>query len=489
MAVKYHPVKQLDKGINSQLPGSLVLWAIGRNVRFTPGYVSKTLGVAYLASTFGHVAVRATFTFIGTDGAVRTIVCCDTVIYAFNEDFSSYTDITPSPAPTGGASDVWQFELVAGLPIVSNGKDAIWKWPVYASALTALSGAPTWAKRISTCMHRLVVSNILEGGFTYPGRVRWTEPGNPENWTIDTTGKSGRFDIMDYNTGIESLANIKAQIANGQKMFFFAERGMWTSDFAQATKQFVETDPDAEILSSKCVCRLGNYIFYLGKQDVFKTAGVMPDAIGLPIRDELFDNLNESALDTAFCFPVRAASEVWFCVATGTNTVPDTAFIYNDELKVWTVLGISFSCHGEKALTGITREIIGTAAGDLLQLDSGGNGYAAAVYNAIDGYIETGDLNFDLPDHMKRIAEVIPDLKVQTEVSEMMIRVGVRNRLGEDIKWSDPVPFTIGVSEKCDFDDFRKEGKWVRIRFYSDQMDSPWSLAGFTVKYELGGTR
>jgi hypothetical protein len=489
MAVKYHAVKQLDKGINSQLPGSLVLWAIGRNVRFAPGYASKTLGVAYLASTFGSVAVRAAFTFIGTDGAVRTIVCCDTVIYAFNSDFSSYTDITPSPAPTGGASDVWQFALVSGLPILSNGKDAIWKWPVYASALTALSGAPTWAKRISTCMHRLVVSNILEGGYTYPGRVRWTEPGNPENWTIDTTGKAGRFDIMDYNTGIEALANVKAQIANGQKMLFFAERGMWTSDFAQATKQFIETDPDAEILSPKCVCRLGNYIFYLGKQDVFKTAGVAPDAIGLPIRDELFDNLNESALATAFCFPVRATSEVWFCVATGTNTVPDTAFIYNDELKVWTIQGVSFSCHGESTLSGVTKDIIGTAAGDLLQLDSGNNGYSAAAYNAIDGYIETGDMNFDLPDHMKRIAEVIPDLKVQPEVSEMMIRVGVRNRLGEDIKWSDPAAFTIGASEKCDFDFFRKEGKWVRIRFYSDQMDSPWSLAGFTVKYELGGTR
>jgi hypothetical protein len=71
----------------------------------------------------------------------------------------------------------------------------------------------------------------------------------------------------------------------------------------------------------------------------------------------------------------------------------------------------------------------------------------------------------------------------------MMIRVGVRNRLGEDIKWSDPVPFTIGVSEKCDFDDFRKEGKWVRIRFYSNIKDAPWSLAGFTIKYEIGGTR
>jgi hypothetical protein len=133
----------------------------------------------------------------------------------------------------------------------------------------------------------------------------------------------------------------------------------------------------------------------------------------------------------------------------------------------------------------IPYDIIGDVFGNILRMDTGFNDNGVAI----DGFIETGDLSFDLPDVMKKVAEVIPDLAVQTLVTELMVQVGVRNRLADDIKWSDPVPFTIGVSERCDFNGFRKEGKLVRIRFYSDQKDSPWSLAGFTVKYEIGGTR
>jgi hypothetical protein len=347
MAVKYFSVKSVAQGINTQLPGSMVTWATGRNVRFTPGYVSKTLGKTLLATVAGSVPVRATFTFVGTDGAVRTIVCCDTAVYAYDANMANPVTITPTPAPTGGASHVWQFALVSGLPILSNGKDVIWKWSSYAGVLTALAGAPTFAKRISSCMHRLIVSNLSEGGFTYPGRVRWTEPGNPENWTIDTTGKSGRFDIVDYNTDIEALANIKAQLARGSKMFFFTERGLWWCDFAQATKQFIEADPEVEILSSKALCSLNGSIYWLGKKDAYRTMEGQAVSIGLPIRDDLFNGLNTAYLSTAFAFAMKSTGEVWFCVATGSNTVPDTAYIFNAELDVWSIADVNFSCHGE----------------------------------------------------------------------------------------------------------------------------------------------
>lgn len=357
MAIKSFTAGDLDKGINKQLPSSKVLWSAGRNVRFTPGYVEKTPGKTILATVAGSLPVRATFTFVGTDGAVRTIVCCDTAIYAYNSSMASPSTITPSPTPTGSASDVWQFALVAGLPILSNGKDAIWRWTSYSGVLTALTGAPTYAKRVSSCMHRVVASNLAEAGYVYPGRVRWTEPGTPTNWTIDTTGKSGRHDIMNYNTGVEAMANIKAQIARGSKMFFFTERGLWWCDFAQATKQFIESDPEVEILSSKALCSLNGHIYWLGKRDAYQTAEGQAVPLGLPIRSNLFDNLSSGYESTAFAFPVRSKNEVWFCVATGVNTVPDTAYIYNEELKVWSIADVDFSCHGER-LT-ITTDIGG----------------------------------------------------------------------------------------------------------------------------------
>lgn len=486
MTVKTYNFSEVDRGIATQFPSNKVPFVTGNNVRITPGFVSKTLGKALIVAVPNSLPIRAQFTFVGTDGVVRTIVCCDAKVFAYDSTFASYVDITPSPAPTGASTDIWQFALVSGLPILSNGKDAIWQWPVYGSALTALTGAPTLAKRVSSCMHRVVASNIVEGGYTYTGRVRWTEPGTPTNWTIDTTGKAGRFDIMDYNSGVEAMANIKASIARGHEVFFFTERGLWKADFAAATRNFIIVNPITEILSSKALCKKEETIYFIGKDDLFWSGGGDPTAFGLPIRDELFDNLNAAAISTAFVFAPYGTAEVWFCVATGTNTAPNKAFIYNTETKSFSIQDVDFSCHAEALYTGVPYDVVGNAAGQILTFDSGFN---TAAGLAIDGRIETGDLDFDLPNNVKTIAEVIPHLDYQDTVSELMIQVGVRNRLPDDLRWSDPVPFTIGVSDKCDLNRFRKSGKFVRVRFYSDLLTSPWKLSGYTINYEVGGTR
>jgi hypothetical protein len=487
MPVKYFSFDEVDKGTVTQLPSTKVAFTTGNNVRITPGYVSKTFGKSLLATNAGVLPIRAMFTFIGTDGAVRTIMCCDSAVYVYNSTFGSYEDITPASAPTGGSTDTWQFDLVSGLPVLSNGKDGIWKWVSYAGVLTALTGAPTWARRLSSCMNRLVVSDLKEGTpSAYTGRVRWSEPGNPENWTIDTTNKAGRHDIMSYQGGVEAHANIKAQITRAHEVFFFTERGLWKADFAAAMRNFVCVNPITEILSSRALCKKEETIYFIGKNDLFWTGGGDPTAFGLPIRDELFGNLNASYYHTAFCFAPFTTSEVWFCVAQTGYTTPNKAFIYNTETKSWTIHDADFSCHAEALHTAIPYDVVGNASGQILRLDSG---YNTAAGLAIDGRIETGDMTFGAPDRMKRISDVIPELAVQDTVSELMIQVGLRNRLSDDIKWSDAVPFTIGVSEKTDFNGFRREGKYVRVRFYSDLLTSPWALSGYTIKYEEGGTR
>ena len=486
MPVKYFSFSDVDKGIVTQFPTTKVAFTTGNNVRVTGGYISKTLGKAIITTTSGAQPVRAMFTFVGTDGAVRTIVCCDSAVYAYNSALGSPSDITPNPAPTGGATDVWQFELVGGLAILSNGKDSIWKWAAYNTVLTALAGASTWGKRLTSCMNQLIVSNLLEGGYTYPGRVRWSEKGNPENWTLDTTNKAGRHDIMHYHTGVAAHANIKASIARGHEVFFFTERGLWKSDFSAAMRNFIIVNPITEILSSRALCKKEETIYFIGKNDLFWTGGGDPTAIGLPIRAELFDNLSDSYLHTAFVFSPYLTDEVWFCVATGSNTAPDKAFIYNTETKSFTIQDVDFLCHAEVLYTAVPYDVLGNAAGQILRLDSG---YNKADGTAIDGKIETGDMTFDLPDTMKVVSDVIPEFAAQDTVSDLMVQVGVKNRVPDDLRWSDPVPFTIGASERCDFNGFRKEGKYIRLRFYSDQLTSPWKMSGYTIKYEIAGTR
>mgnify|MGYP001355551854 CR=1 FL=1 len=173
-------------------------------------------------------------------------------------------------------------------------------------------------------------------------------------------------------------------------------------------------------------------------------------------------------------------------VDTPNSAVPVKAFVWNEETKSFVIHDVDFLCHRDVLYTKIPYDIVGDSSGQILRFDDGFN---TAAGLAIDGVVETADMTFDLPDQMKRISEVIPELKIQDQISELMIQVGVRNRLQDDLKWSDPVPFTIGVSERCDFNGFRKEGKYIRLRFYSDQLTSPWKMSGYTIKYEIAGTR
>jgi|GEM_PF-3561127 len=130
-------------------------------------------------------------------------------------------------------------------------------------------------------------------------------------------------------------------------------------------------------------------------------------------------------------------------------------------------------------------DVVGTSAGTILVLDDTNNN----VLVSVDGVIETRDHDFDLPDRVKKVSEVIPDLASQDLVCALMVQVGVRNRLSDDIRWSEPATFTIGVSEKIDFDFFRSQGKYIRLRFFTSQVDVAWSLSGYTIKYEIGGER
>src|SRR3989304_2710625 len=117
-----------NPGIVTNAPTTDVVWSTGRNIRFKHGCVYKTRGKTLLATVPNSLPIRAMFTFRAYDNVFRTIVCCDTKIYAYSKEFETYSDITPSPAPDSESTDIWQFALVGGLPILTNGINGIWKW-------------------------------------------------------------------------------------------------------------------------------------------------------------------------------------------------------------------------------------------------------------------------------------------------------------------------------------------------------------------------
>jgi hypothetical protein len=125
--------------------------------------------------------------------------------------------------------------------------------------------------------------------------------------------------------------------------------------------------------------------------------------------------------------------------------------------------------------------IVGDASGNILKVDTTHNNNGAAIY----GYIETGDKDYGDYLRDKHFEEVWPVLKPQNEDRPLMIQVGTRDSLHHDIKWSHPMPVNIGSDLKACF---RDVGKYGRLRLFTELLDSPFVLEGYTTQYYLGGS-
>jgi hypothetical protein len=104
----------------------------------------------------------------------------------------------------------------------------------------------------------------------------------------------------------------------------------------------------------------------------------------------------------------------------------------------------------------------------------------------INAYIETGDMDSGIRGFEKLMEEVYPDLLAQSETNSLYIQCGVRDNLSKPIVWGPSIPFRIGTDFYADMRNYASQGAYLRLRFYSNIIDSPWSLGGFTAYMRRG---
>jgi hypothetical protein len=489
-------------GIVTNAPTRQVKWSIGRNVRFLPGAVAKNLGKSLLVTVSGSLPIRAMFTFKGHDGIFRTIVCCDTKIYSYTNDFGTVQDITPSPAPSSGATDVWTFTIIGRMPIISNGLlNQRWMWPGFSSALTDLTNAPPIIKAMIGDQGRLLAGNIRDDvSYDYPGRLRWSEDYLPTSWPIDQTQKGDREDLLTPHGGLDAQEKIQNFGYLEDRIGIWTERNIWYSDPIDSPLQHTIKiwHPDVGLISPRLIVTVLGHNYFMDWKDIYDLGpeGLVP--LGFDLRNFIFPNLNKSALASNFAFYKPWTREVFFCVATGSNATPDTAIVFNTELKNLSICDVDYLCNNyswlQNAITWdtipfgtwdtitdsswdqmdstgiIPYSVVGNASGQILKMDSTFNNNGVAI----EAYIETGD--FGEADSRLSMYRFVPHFKPVATKQPVMIQVGHRESLHEEIRWSLPYPVTIGVDLAAYF---KETGRYCRFRIFTDQQDSPWILEGY----------
>lgn len=508
---KSSSITKLDSGIITNMPSSGVVLSQGRNVSFRPGCVYKISGKTLLATTNPVAPVRAMFVFRGYDNVWRNIVCCDTKIYSYTNNFTSVQDITPTPASGSSSMDTWTMGLIGGMPVISNGINTPWQWSNFANPMTALTNAP-FCGSMHIHGNRIIVGNISEAGYSYPARLRWSDILHPTTWARDLALASGKKDLVNPNTSLEGQDRIQAITNLGARLVVFSLRNIWFGTPAEhpIIYSFNSLDQDIGMIAPKAYVRTPGGIYFMGQEEFYLLSGEGVKPIGFNIRDSCFPVLNKAAINTVFSYYKMSTREVVFCVPIGTATTPNTAFVYQEETGAWSIWDVDYLSHSQYwdssnltwdgitdptwdsistlrwdlwGTTGILPyEVCGNSTGQILKQDSGYNNNGAPI----DAYIETGDISLDSSTINKIIYEVWLSLKPQTSINAIMVQVGTRDNLHQDISWSLPAAYTIGVSRNVSV---RKQGKWIRLRFYSNVVDSPWILESADIKYDLAGTR
>lgn len=510
-----------NPGIVTNAPSANVAWSAGNNVRFGNGYTKKTPGKSLLTTIPSGSPIKGMFTFKGYDGVVRTIVCCDTNVLVYTSDFTTYIDITPTtPLSPTTQNDSWQFTLCGGMPVISNGVDRVMKWTNYSSVLETITSAPAMVKCLATVNNRVVYGWTLENSYEFTGRLRWTDIANPDIAIISKEVKGGRADLMRPSGGIGSHERIKAISSSRRIARVYTERNIWLLSPAKPPYVY-QADiiaEDVSVLSTRSVVSVRGVDYCIGTDDIYMVADGVK-SIGIPIRNSIQANLNKSAVGTAFAFYKPDTQEVFFCVATGNASTPNTAYIYNLELNNFAVCDVNYLSHTYSWVENVTTwdnspfgawdniedsntwdqtdtgiipySIVGNSEGEILKLDEGVDDYYAGQSLGVYSYIETGDMVLSsefksADDVIKTVSRVFPSVKPQTTQTPLMVEVGVRDSLSDDIKWSNPMPYTIGVSRKVDF---RNSGKVVRLRFSTEQKEDQWVLDGYTMDYCYRGLR
>lgn len=497
--MQHHRVNKVDTGIITNNAAKNVVWRRGRNVRFKSGSVYKTKGKALLATTPGALSIRSLFTFTGHDDVLRTIVACDNKIFAYQSLFTVIQDITPSPVPTGTSYN-WQATLIGGMFVLTNGINGVWKWPDYLAALQPLANAPARAKLLSTIDNRILFGNILEGVINHQSRLHWTEIAKPESRTVDRKMRADNQDLIDPDGNSDAIEIPLAVSSRPDRKIIYTKNNIWMmvkTDSGQYALRIAV--PGIRLAAAKAKVSVKGVDYFMGSDDFYAMGGGAPVPIGFDIRP-VFETFNQAAIHTAFAFYQPETREIFFCVATGFNTEPDTAFVYNLELKAWTILDCNYLCansawqnsgagsgfgeggFGEGPFGGADPgstqyPIVGNASGQILRLDYTDNDNG----EAFTGYVEAGDTDLGNALAEKQTHAVIPFLSETTSTEPLMVQIGVRASLSSPADYSIPKPFSPGISKHAKA---VKTGSWLTARFYTDQLNSPWELTGYEIIYD-----
>ncbi len=181
--------------------------------------------------------------------------------------------------------------------------------------------------------NHLVLLNTVEGGTSYPQRVRRSDTGNPSEWVTGNAGYDDLYDSEDFIVAYEEL---------GPYGMIYRERSIVRMEFEGSDTRLFFFEPvviGEGALNQDSVINLGDSHLVFGNANIYEyRGGFSLEPIGDKIYYEMFGTagqLNPSFRQRMFAFYLEELDEVWFFFPSGSAEKPDKVLRYQVGSNAW----------------------------------------------------------------------------------------------------------------------------------------------------------
>lgn len=426
----------------------------------------------------------------------------------------------------------WTGGVLNGLVVVNNGVDAPQMWDRTGGTLNANfedldnwpvdGGAAHYKCRcIRPFKNFLVAMDITVDDQTpsrNPFRVMWSDAADPytapSTWIAGAANLAGDVYLAEGGDHVIDGAPLRGNFIIYKENSTYIMRYIGGNAVMQVDRLFSEHG----ILAPRCVATFGDGMhFVVTKGDVIvhdgNTANSIADA---RVRKEIFDNIDSTYYQMAFCTPYYKEEEIWFCYSTEANEHANKAAIWNYKMDAWSFRELNNCPHiaygfvdnegiselwntvglpNWNAHTGVwSQNVFTPTADDLLMIEHGDTDTIANAKlqqvdsgNTFDGttmlsYLRMEKIDMIQADEAPGVIKYLRRLYPKVQGGPLRFRVGSSMSDQAPVVWSD---YTVFNANNGDYKiDTRQTGRYLALEI-SSEADVSWQLDSVELEYEI----
>jgi hypothetical protein len=312
----------------------------GLNFKCYFGVNQKEYGTTLFATnTAATFSAAPTMVYAATFPQVSVLeVATPTNIYQYTSGADTF--VNDGQTFTGTYTDYWTALMFDNKFIYTNGKDPIQIKTAYNNTGTNLASAisPTTFNGWGLLALNPGVLNLyhtFENGIEYFKRVRWSAQA-PLTYSAGTTDfSSGIAGAQDLDDGEGNLMGA-LPLAGGAVVYFENSIHYQSYIGGDAVWDFKKMIPGVGVPSRRAMYAYEEVNYVFSRQNIYRYyGGYYLDPIGDSIKQYLYGELNEAAINTVWVDFDKREGELLINIPTGTSTQPDTTWVYRILDKSW----------------------------------------------------------------------------------------------------------------------------------------------------------